>query len=270
VDLIGEAAALAAAQNGRVEPRVLSVEVWTYRAVAMLGARCGDAVTARLAADRAVAAATYMGSPLLQGVAMYQVAWAFSAAGKLESAQQAASDGAEVLVRRRGRASPAEISVLGALLLAAGVIAARRGEGRESAHLLAEAQRLADELGVDANHAWTAFGPTNVQTHALAAAVALSEVDRAIEIGEAIEPERFPAGLIGRRCQVHLDTACAYAERRQDSEAVIHLLLAESTGPQVVRYNPEVRRLVENLLSRERRPATPGLRYLARQVGMTA
>lgn len=129
---------------------------------------------------------------------------------------------------------------------------------------------MADELGIDANHAWTAFGHTNVRTHALAAAVALGDVDRAIEIGEAIEPERFPPGLIGRRCQVHVDTASAYAERRQDSEAVIHLLLAEGTGPQVIRYSPEVRTLVGTLLGRERRLATPGLRYLARQVGLTA
>jgi hypothetical protein len=270
VTLIGDAAALAAAQNGRAEPRVLGVEVWTYRAAAMLASRCGDAGTARLAADRAVAAATHSGSPLLQGIAMYQVACALNLANELESAQQAASDGAEMLFRRGDRASPAEISVRGALLLLAAIIAARRGERRESAHQLAEAERMADELGVDANHAWTAFGPTNVRTHALAAAVALGDVDRAIEIGEAIEPDRFPRGLIGRRCQVHLDTACAYAERRHDCEAVIHLLLAEATGPQVIRYNPQVRRLVGNLLDRERRPATPGLRYLARQVGMTS
>lgn len=269
VDLIGDAAALVAAQNGRAEPRVVGVQVWTYRVAAMLATRCGDAGTARLAADRAAAAATYSGSPLLEGVAMYQVACAFNLAGELEIAQQAASDAAEMLFRRGDRASPAQISVRGALLLVAAVIAARRGERRESAHQLAEAERMADQLGVDANYAWTAFGPTNVRTHALAAAVALGDVDRAIEIGEAIEPERFPRGLIGRRCQVHLDTACAYADRRHDSEAVIHLLLAEATGPQVVRYNPEVRRLVGNLLGRERRPATPGLRYLARQVGMT-
>lgn len=269
VDLIGDAMALAA-QRGVVEPRALGAQVWTYRLAAMLATRCGDSGTARLAADRAAAAATWSGSPLLQGVAMYQVACALHLAGELETAQQAATDAAETLIRQSRQASPVQISVRGALLLVAAVIAAWRGERRESCDLLVEAQRLADGLGVDANHAWTAFGPTNVRTHALAAAVALGDTDQAIDIGETIDPEQFPHGLVGRRCQVHLDTARAHADRRHDSEAVVHLLLANAGGPQVVRYSPEARWVLEQLLGRERRPATPGLRYLSRRVGILA
>jgi hypothetical protein len=132
-----------------------------------------------------------------------------------------------------------------------------------SSRYLAHAERLAGRLGADGNQAWTGFGPTNVRSHALAAAVRLDQPDRAIEIASQIDTDRFAPGLVGRRCQVHLEAAFAHARRGQDSEAVARLLRVEHFGPQVLRHNQQAQQLIADLLSRARRSTSPGLFSLA-------
>lgn len=70
-------------------------------------------------------------------------------------------------------------------------------------------------------------------------------------------------GLRSRRAQVHIDTAWAYAQHRDDAAVVINLMEAERVAPQALRYNVIVREMLRELLKRERRSATPGLRTLA-------
>jgi hypothetical protein len=48
----------------------------------------------------------------------------------------------------------------------------------------------------------------------------------------------MPVGLVGRRTQVNLDLARAYAMTRKDAAAVNLLLAAERLSPQLVRYDP--------------------------------
>jgi len=78
-----------------------------------------------------------------------------------------------------------------------------------------------------------------VRTHALAAAVRLDQPDRAVEIGRQIDTDKFAPGLVGRRCQVHLEVALAHAQKGQDDEAVARLVRVERIGPQVLRYNQQ-------------------------------
>lgn len=151
----------------------------------------------------------------------------------------------------------------GALLLIAAIAASGQADSAACGRYLADAQRLAGRLGADCNHAWTGFGPTNVRTHALAAAVRLDQPDRAVEIASQIDTERFAAGLVGRRCQVHLEAAIAYARQGQDSEAVARLLRVELVGPQVLRYNHHAQQLIADLLRHGRRSTTAALRGLA-------
>jgi hypothetical protein len=51
---------------------------------------------------------------------------------------------------------------------------------------------------------------------------------------------------------------------------VLHLLQAEQLTPQLLRVGPPARALIQGLLARERRAATPGLRALADRVGVEA
>jgi hypothetical protein len=158
---------------------------------------------------------------------------------------------------------PSLISVRGALLLIAAMAASGQGDPGASGRHLADAPRLADRLGTDCNHAWTGFGPTNVRTHALAAAVRLDQPDRAVEVASQIDTDSFAPGLVGRRGQVHVEVALAHARQGHDNEAVEHLNRVERMGPQVLRFNLQAQQLIFDLLRRGRRSAAPALRGLA-------
>jgi transcriptional regulator with XRE-family HTH domain len=249
------------AEDERSRQRVLAAQAWVFVLAAKLATKFDDAPTARLAADRAVTSATFSASPVLQGAATYQLACALEAAGEPAHAEQVAVIGSEHVAAASDR-HPALLSTRGALLLIAAIAAAVHGDAAACSRYLAGAQDLAERLGADCNHAWTGFGPTNVRTHALAAAVRLDQPDRAVEIARQIDTGRFASGLVGRRCQVHLEAAHAHARQGQDNDAVARLLRVERIGPQVLRSNPQAQQLIADLLSRAQRSTTPGLHSL--------
>jgi hypothetical protein len=136
-----------------------------------------------------------------------------------------------------------------------------------TASLLARAREIAARTG-DANRMGTAFGSANVAIHAISAALQLGDARTAIETGEALDADGLPAGCTGRRTQLHLDLARAYAMRKQDAAAVNLLLAAERLSPQLVRYDGRTRDVLTTWLGREHRPSTPELRPLARRAGV--
>lgn len=114
----------------------------------------------------------------------------------------------------------------------------------------------------------TAFGPVNVAIHVMSVATRLGDARTAVQTGESLDPATMPAGLIGRRTQVNLDLARAYAMRRQDAAPVNALLAAEQLSPQLVRFDGRTRDLITGLLHREHRASTPQLRPLAHRAGL--
>jgi transcriptional regulator with XRE-family HTH domain len=250
------------AEDERTQQRVLAAQGWAFVLAAKLATKFHQVPSARLAADRAITAATYSGSPALQGAATYQLACALEAAGERSHAEQVAAIGADHLAAL-SNSDPAVLSVRGALLLIAAIAASAQSDARASSQYLADARDLAERLGADRNHAWTGFGPTNVRTHALAAAVRLDQPDRAVEIADQIDSDSFAPGLVGRRCQVHVEAAVAHARQGQDDEAVARLVRVERMGPQVLRYNKQAQQVIADLVRQARRPAAPGLRRLA-------
>jgi hypothetical protein len=87
----------------------------------------------------------------------------------------------------------------------------------------------------------TAFGAVNVAIHAIEVSLNLGYPRTAIETGEALDLAALPVGLVGRRTQVDLDLARAYAMSRKDAAAVNLLLAAERLSPQLVRYDHATR-----------------------------
>jgi hypothetical protein len=162
---------------------------------------------------------------------------------------------------------PEQLSVYGALHLAAATSAAAVYDRATAASLLETARGIADETG-DGNYMGTAFGHANVAMHAIAVALQLGDAKTAVETGEALDPGSLPAACTGRRTQLRLDLARAYAMRKQDAAAVNLLLAAERLSPQLVRHDARTRDVLTMLLRREHQPSTPGLRPLARRAGV--
>jgi transcriptional regulator with XRE-family HTH domain len=242
----------------------LTMQHQTYVVTAKLLTKTGDGYLAWLAADRAATAATRLGTPALKGLAAYQVVCALLKLDRITDAERVALAAAESI----DDDTPLGISAQGALFLIAAVIAARRGDRRSATERLRRAQYLADALGEDANHGWTAFGPTNVALHQVSVATELGDAETAIRYAEQIDTSNLPEVLLSRRAQVHIDAAWAYSQRKDDAAAVINLMEAERVASQVLRYNFLARDIIRGLLRRERRSATPGLRAIATRAGL--
>ncbi len=250
--------------SGEALRQALTLQHRTYIVTAKLLTKTGDAHFAWLAADRAATAAARLDSPALKALAAYQVTCALLELDRIGDAERIALATAENV----DDDTPLAISAQGALFLIAAVIAGRRNDRKAATERLRRAQYLADALGEDANHGWTAFGPTNVAIHQVAVATELGDAETAIEHAEQINTSNLPEVLRSRRAQVHLDAAWAYAQKKNDAAAVINLMETERVAPQVIRYNFVARDILRTLLKRERRTATPGLRALAARAGL--
>lgn len=259
-----------AAARGREadRPAVCSARAQVYNTCAAVLKRTGEHQLAWQAADRAMSAAEWADESLLAAVGAYRLAYVFISRRRPTEAAELAMGAARALEQRMRPGTPEELSVYGGLQLAAATAAAAEFDTAAVPRFLESARRAADRLGRDANLHGTAFGPTNVLIHTVSTAVALGDAATAVDTGEALDVEAMPAGLVGRRAQVQLDIARAYAQRRMDAAAVNTLLEAEQIAPQLVRYDPATADVLTELLRREHRRSTPELRPLARRAGV--
>jgi hypothetical protein len=256
----------------RTCPRSESITVTRCRsqvcqATAMVLSRVGETGLAWTAADRAVTAAEHAEAGMLAAVSAYRLTHVFIRRRQTTQARDLTAGAASALSRSAGHDDPERLSVIGSLQLADALAAAAEFDRAAADRSLAQAQRTADRLGQDRNDHWTAFGPTNVRIHRISAAMAFGDADAAVETGDGLDLRCLPAGLAGRRSQVSLDLARAYAQQRHDAAAVNMLLDAERIAPQLARYDSVTHDLLTLLLRREHRASTPQLRPLARRAG---
>lgn len=266
---IAAAQQLVGTTKGADEVRVWRALARANLVASKLAVKRGDAVLASLTADRASTWAARLCDPVLISAAAYQLTCALTRSRDLADAERVAMTAHDSLARHSLSATAAALSVRGALLLQAAIVAALQGDHATARLRLRGADDLATQVGVDGNEVWTAFGPTNVLLHRLGVAIALGEHARAIQVGRHIDTTTMPAALRSRRAQVHLDLAAAHGRIRTGAaQAVLHLLEAERLAPQVIGTNVDVRVLILFLLHGERRSATPGLRALAQRGGV--
>jgi hypothetical protein len=249
-------------------PAICEVRALIYDTTAALLNRIGEPILAWAAADRAMAAAESSGEPLLAAAGAYRLSYVFTARNRPREALELAIAAANTLEPTMRAPSPDQLSVYGGLHLAGATAAAATYDRAETATLISKASAVAERLGSNANLMGTAFGPVNVAIHTISTSLRFGDARTAAEIGESLDTAAMPAGLVGRRTQIHLDLAHAYALRRQDAAAVNILLTAECLSPQLVRYDGRTRELLTELLRREHRPSTPELRPLAHRVGV--
>jgi DNA-binding transcriptional regulator YiaG len=254
--------------DGDGQLRASSLLAETYQLAAILLLKLGESNAAWVAADRGILAAERAEDPLVVAAGARILAYAFLGAGHFAKAKELTLSAAGVLEPGLGSASPAHLSLYGALLLKGAMAAAHQGDPITSRALLNEAEASARRLGADANHYFTAFGPTNVGVHRVSAAVALGDGEAAIQHAKAVHPIHLP--VVERRAQHLVDVARGHGQAGGDDQALRALLTAEQLAPEEVRYLQTARALVTHLLHRERAGRKQELRALAERVGAVA
>jgi transcriptional regulator with XRE-family HTH domain len=202
----------AALSIGAACPAACGVRVLVYDTTAALLSRVGEPFLAWAAADRARSAGEYAGDPLLAAVSAWRLSYMITGRKHPHEALGLAMTAAAALERAMRAPSPEQLSVYGALHLAAATAAAACYDRTATETALAEARAIAERTG-ETNHMGTAFGPVDVAIHAISASLRLGDPRTAAQTGEALNTAAMPAGLVGRRTQVTLTwparTPCA-------------------------------------------------------------
>ncbi|GAA5051506.1 hypothetical protein GCM10023318_22950 [Nocardia callitridis] len=152
------------------------------------------------------------------------------------------------------------LSVYGTLLLVGSIAAARFGDRARTLDYLDKASNAAQCLGKDANHLWTAFGPTNVAIHRVNTAAELGDFKTALD--STINVNSAP---LERRTRYLLDIARAHCLGGNRADALSTLLMAERIAPEQVRQHYLSRKVVIALV-RSKMDGPVELDRLARRV----
>ncbi|MGH8886500.1 MAG: helix-turn-helix domain-containing protein [Egibacteraceae bacterium] len=263
-DLI--AAGRLATQEGRDTRRAWGLLAHCYVLAEMLLEQLNEHRLRCLAADRAVAAAERTEDELLRGVSAWRLGYALLAHGALDLADHVAQDAASLLEAGLDEARPERVAVFGALRISMGHLATATDDVAAMREALGDAARVAQLLPDGYVDPWTAFCPANVGFNEIAAWANAGDPVEALRVADRTDFDALP--LPARQAWTWVRIAQAHGLRRKDTAAVAALLEAERIAPESVRYRRAVRDLVSVLLRREREPATPGLRGLARRIGI--
>lgn len=252
--------------TGLDDPGMSQIRAMVYDTVAALLNRVGETSLAWAAADRAMSAAELSGNPVQAAASAWRLSHVIGGRKHPGEALSLAMSAAAALERAMRNSDADALSVYGVLHLSAANAAAAVYDRATTESLLARAREIAELTG-EGNRMGTAFGHANVAIHSVAAAIQFGDARTAIATGEALDVSALPVGCTGRRTQLSLDLARAYAMRRQDAAAVNMLLAAERLSPQLVRYDARTQDVILTLLGREHRQSTPELRPLAHRAG---
>ncbi|GGM57156.1 transcriptional regulator [Micromonospora sonchi] len=236
-----------------VAGRVAVVEA--YRVTAALLVKLDETDLAWLAADRAVAAAK--GDPVLVAAAAVQLGQVLRAFAWTRSVLLAAAY--RVAPPELATGSAEELSLCGALLVQAGLVAARSGDERATGELLDEAAEMAVRVGDGLDHHRTAFGPTAVELARCAVAVELGDGREAVARHRlAVRREGWRSLPVEHRAAHLVNAARAYLQADDPANAARVLLDAEMVAPYEVRRRPAGRDVLAQVARDPKAPAAIG------------
>ncbi len=237
----------------------------TYQLAAVQLTKVGEVELAWIAADRGLIAARETGDPVATASLFRSVVHALLSTGRFHDAVRLTEDTAAYLQPSLSRPSAGVLSVYGTLLLAGSMAAARANDAGTVRAFLTEADDAARRLGSDANHLWTAFGPTNVAIHRVATAAELGDLQVAIDLGPRIDVSAMP---MERRVRHAIEVARAYSAWNRVDDALSTLLDAERMAPEQVRYHVISRQLVLGWIRRQRGRPPQALVDLSRRLNV--
>ncbi|WP_414943371.1 helix-turn-helix domain-containing protein [Amycolatopsis sp. cmx-11-32] len=213
----------------------------SYQAAASVLTKIGESELAWMAAERGLASAQQADNYAITASLFRSVAFALLSTGRHEPAMQLIESGAAYLQPHLSDGDGDLLSTYGTLFLAGSMAAARSEDRSATRGYLAEAEDASRRLGVDGNHLWTAFGPTNVAIHRVNTAMELGDVQVALDIGPELDTSALPTE---RRVRHMLDVARAYNVAGRRDAAVATVLNAERMAPDQVRHHYLSRQLV--------------------------
>ncbi len=233
----------------------------TYHVAAATATKLGGNDLAWVCADRGLSAAETSEDPAVIASLLRSVAHVLLSAGREAEAADVADRAVDRLTPALD-AGPLGWSLLGSLHLVAAMASARAGDPTHARAELAEAAQLAGLLGVDANHAWTAFGPTNVAVHDLSIRVELGDLSAATTASPLPARRLLP---LERRVRHDLEVARVWSAAGRETDAVGLVVAAHQRAPEHVRHHFLARDLVTAWLHRPV-ASHPEVRALARDL----
>lgn len=193
-------------------------------------------------------AAARSGDPVLAGVAAYVRAETFFSNQRPAVGLRALDAASGPLAADGSREA---LAIYGSLHMRAGVLAARAGLSEAAASHLAEARDVGRHLP-DAAYHGTAFGPSSVRIHEVAAAA--ENGDGKVVLAKAAgwqPPLTVPAE---RRSHYFIELARAQLWAGCHDEALASLCAARRIAPQHTRHNPRVHETARTLVRLHRHP----------------
>ena len=230
--------------------------------------RIGRTDLSLLVADRGVLAAEAADDPVRMAAAKWNLGHILLAQGQPDGAEEVAMQAVEDLERDTGDGDLDAVAMAGALWLVSVVAAVRNNDPWTARDRLREKALPAARMAGDANVMWTVFGPTNVELHAVSVEMEMGEAGEALRLADDIDMSGTPS--LERKTTFALEVARCYEQRRDDPGVFLHLVNAEASGPEDMRYNTLARDLVHGLLKRARPTYAPQVRALARRIDLLA
>lgn len=193
--------------------------------------------------------------PLLCGMAAYVRAELFLSGAQTAAGLRALDGAAAALDPGTSRDA---LAVLGALHMRAAVVAAHAGLADQANSYLSLARDCAERVPDGVYYA-TAFGPSSVRIHEVAAAAELGDAHGVLARAGSWQPP--PAVPAERRSHYFIEVARAQLWAGQRGSALASLDCARQIAPQHARCNPYAREVLETLIRLRRTPPDRLVRF---------
>lgn len=248
-------------RTGHEQQTVFGLLVLAYRAADAICDKYGYTDLSARIIELIRWAAAQSGDPALIGVAAYVRAETFFA-------NQHPADGLRALdaagVPLAADGSRDTLAIYGSLHMRAGVLAACAGLAEAGESHLSEALDVSRHTP-DAVYYGTAFGPSSVRIHQIAAAAEIGDSNAGLASANGWQPP--PAVPAERRSHYFIELARAQIWAGRRADALASLQAARRIAPQHTRYNPRVHEMALTLLRLERHPSDSLLTF-ARWAGI--
>ncbi|MER5971374.1 helix-turn-helix domain-containing protein [Streptomyces sp. NPDC002055] len=222
------------------------------------------------AASEALARSLDDATDRLQGAATVNtLCWLLLRQGKLVEARELATRWADDTEPRVSRATPAELSAWGWMLLRVSAAAVRDNRGGEATDALRLARSAAVALGREyaPRHDFLrTFGPVTVALKRAENAAVTDRPDRVLKLAATIPGDGLRPTSNNRNRHL-LDVASAHASMRQYGDAVSILSGIRDESPEWLPQQRYARDILDRIVTR-RRTLTPEMRSLAEAVAL--